>query len=480
MPESLERFAVSADGYTFPVDEVLTGRGFITGKSGSGKSNTASVFIEELLDRDLGLLIVDTDGEYHGLKEEFDVLHAGKGDDCDLTVTVDDADRLARMALEDRVPILLDIATIGDEEEVEAILFEVINALFVKEQEYRMPFAVFLEEAHEFIPQQGGRGGSDLKKLIVRVAKRGRKRGLGICCMSQRPAAVDKDYITQCDWFVWHRLTWETDTAVVDRILGGDSAETVQSLGDGEAIVLTDWDESVTRVQFRRKRTADAGATPTIDNLDLQPGSSTNGSSGSSTGTQTQSDSPAGELSNSSTISQSDELTPASADSSTESGGETQSIVFDSSGSTATDSGGSNSVESSLAGATSSTAHGAENTSVRYGSVERSDEPFGTTKPSLARRRERRDVPRESGDPLWELGMLIVYLYDTVVWYHLYLVNRLEWKILRGVDRVDTFLGGPNGRRGVSQYERYVYRLLAVILAVGLYVGVALVISTRL
>ena len=467
MPESLERFAVSADGFTFPVDEVLTGRGFITGKSGSGKSNTASVFIEELLDRDLGLLIVDTDGEYHGLKEEFDVLHAGKGDDCDLTVTVDDADRLARMALEDRVPILLDIATIGDEEEVEAILFEVINALFVKEQEYRMPFVIFLEEAHEFIPQQGGRGGSDLKKLIVRVATRGRKRGLGICCMSQRPAAVDKDYITQCDWFVWHRLTWETDTAVVDRILGGDSAETVQSLGDGEAIVLTDWDETVTRVQFRRKRTADAGATPTIDNLDLQPGSSTNGPSDSAPSTQ--SDSSVSDQSPSSTNSQSDEATAPPADSSISNGGEAQSLEFDSSRSASTSSGGSNSVESSLARRTPSTPHGGENTTVQYGSGERSDEPYGATKPSLARRRERRQSPMKKEEPLWELGMIVVYLYDTVVWYHLYVLYYLERLLYRTFDRISGSADESKRNRRVGKYERYGYRFLAILVVVGLY-----------
>jgi len=33
-----------------PIVDVLTGCGFITGKSGSGKSNTASVIAEELLD----------------------------------------------------------------------------------------------------------------------------------------------------------------------------------------------------------------------------------------------------------------------------------------------------------------------------------------------------------------------------------------------------------------------------------------------
>ena len=49
---------------SMPVVQLLTGRGFITGKSGSGKSNTASVVVEELLEAGYPVLIVDTDGEY--------------------------------------------------------------------------------------------------------------------------------------------------------------------------------------------------------------------------------------------------------------------------------------------------------------------------------------------------------------------------------------------------------------------------------
>ena len=82
-----------------PVVELLTGRGFITGKSGSGKSNTASVVAEKLLDNGFGLLIVDIDGEYYGLKEEYEILHAGADDECDIQVTTDHAEKIASLAL---------------------------------------------------------------------------------------------------------------------------------------------------------------------------------------------------------------------------------------------------------------------------------------------------------------------------------------------------------------------------------------------
>jgi TolA-binding protein len=86
--------------------------------------------------------------------------------------------------------------------------------------------------------------------------------------ISQRPADVKKDYITQCDWLVWHRLTWNNDTKVVRRILDGQYADAVEDLNDGEAFMMTDWSESVRRVQFHRKQTFDAGATPGLDDFE--------------------------------------------------------------------------------------------------------------------------------------------------------------------------------------------------------------------
>ena len=71
-----------------PIVDLLTGRGFITGKSGSGKSNSASVVAERLLDRGYSLLAVDIDGEYYGLKEEYEILHVGADEECDLRVNV--------------------------------------------------------------------------------------------------------------------------------------------------------------------------------------------------------------------------------------------------------------------------------------------------------------------------------------------------------------------------------------------------------
>ncbi|WP_336035020.1 ATP-binding protein [Halobacterium yunchengense] len=260
MAEPGDRLHVTDGDLTMPAVDVLTGRGFVTGKSGSGKSNTASVVVEELLDCDARLLVVDTDGEYYGLKEDYEVLHLGAGDRCDAVVGPSDAGAIVDVALEEGAPVVLDVSGFLDGDAADRLVYEVAKRLFSRARDVRQPFLLLVEEVHEFVPEQGGL--DDVGEMLVRVAKRGRKRGLGLCGLSQRPASVDKDFITQCDWLVWHRLTWANDTRVVERILGGSYATDVESLGDGEAFLQADWADDVERVQFRRKRTYDAGATP--------------------------------------------------------------------------------------------------------------------------------------------------------------------------------------------------------------------------
>lgn len=259
-----DRISLDESGETtLPIVEILTGRGFITGKSGSGKSNTASVIVEELLDRGFPVLAVDTDGEYWGLKEQYELLHVGADEECDLQVGPEHAEKLAELALEENVPIILDVSGFLDEEEANELVRETASALFTKEKKLNKPFLMLLEECHEYLPEGGGL--DETGEMLIRVAKRGRKRGLGLCGISQRPADVKKDFITQCDWLMWHRLTWENDTKVVRRVIDSEHADAVQELADGEAFLMADFlEEDVQRVQVRRKRTFDAGATPDL------------------------------------------------------------------------------------------------------------------------------------------------------------------------------------------------------------------------
>jgi hypothetical protein len=244
----------------------MNARPVSTGKSGSGKSNTASVVIERLLDQGFPVLVVDIDGEYYGLKEEYEILHVGADEECDILVGPEHAERIAALALEQNVPIILDISSFLDDEEARELLTEVAKQLFAKEKKLKQPFLLVVEEIHEWVPEGGGL--DECGRMLIKIGKRGRKHGLGIAGISQRPADVKKDFITQCDWLVWHRLTWQNDTKVVRRVLDAEYAEAVEDLSDGEGFLMTDWAEEVRRVQFDRKETFDAGATPGLEDFE--------------------------------------------------------------------------------------------------------------------------------------------------------------------------------------------------------------------
>lgn len=257
---------VTEDARTLPVEEVLTGRAFLTGKSGSGKSNTCSVVAEELLDAGYNLLIVDTEGEYYGLKEEYELLHVGGDDFADVIVEPDQAEEIAELAIKENVPVILDVSGFDETEVSEELIERVVEELYSIEKRARKPFLVIVEEMQEYLPQQGG--GGDLAELLERVAKRGRKRGLGLLGVSQRPSSVDKDFITQCDWLVWHKVTWNADVDVVREVLGSEAAEQIQEFEPGEAFLMTDWDDRIEKVKFKEKRTYDAGATPGLESYE--------------------------------------------------------------------------------------------------------------------------------------------------------------------------------------------------------------------
>jgi len=144
---------VDGQSVELPIVELLTGRAFITGKSGSGKSNSASVVTEELLEAGYPVLIVDTDGEYYGLKEQYEILHAGADEQADIQVGPEHAGRLAGLALEDGVPIILDVSGYLDEDVANELIRETARELFIREKEQKTPFLLVVEEIHEYVPK---------------------------------------------------------------------------------------------------------------------------------------------------------------------------------------------------------------------------------------------------------------------------------------------------------------------------------------
>lgn len=112
------------------------------------------------------------------------------------------------------------------------------------EKENRHPIALFCDEAHLYIPQNPT-SSEDKKGLnnFERIAKEGRKYGISLVVISQRPADVSKTVLSQCGNFIAMRLTNPDDQNVIKRLfpdnLGG-FADLLPILDIGEGLIVGD------------------------------------------------------------------------------------------------------------------------------------------------------------------------------------------------------------------------------------------------
>lgn len=106
-----------------------------------------------------------------------------------------------------------------------------------------IPFMIVCEEAHNYIPKNGGAEYNASKKSLERIAKEGRKYGLSLMVVSQRPSEVSETIFSQCNNFVVLRLTNVNDQNCVKRLLPDNNSALVDvlpTLAAGESLVVGD------------------------------------------------------------------------------------------------------------------------------------------------------------------------------------------------------------------------------------------------
>ncbi len=236
----------------------------VLGITGSGKSNTVAVLIEELLAQGLAATIVDIENEYWGLAERHELLIAGRSPQATLPLEVETAGLLAELSLERNISVVLDLSE-HSQSEASEILLVYMARLWEVAGKLRKPYLLVVEEAHEWLPQGTG---SPLKQILTRFALRGRKRGLSLLLASQRSAKVEKDVLTQAALLFLHQVVHPTDLKVYKDIIPWPASqveETIPSLQPGQAVVARG--ASVQLAEIRRRYTFDAGATPEFGSM---------------------------------------------------------------------------------------------------------------------------------------------------------------------------------------------------------------------
>ena len=104
-----------------------------------------------------------------------------------------------------------------------------------------MPVTLVCEEAHRYAPREVNRGFEPAKLALSRIAREGRKYGVSLCVVSQRPSELAPEVLSQCNTIFAMRMSNQNDQAFVQAMLA-DSAfrllDVLPSLGNAEAIAI--------------------------------------------------------------------------------------------------------------------------------------------------------------------------------------------------------------------------------------------------
>ncbi len=134
----------------------------------------------------------------------------------------------------------------------------------LRKQDKIPPLMLVAEEAHNFCPQQGQVASS---KIFRTIASEGRKFGLGVCIVSQRPAKIDKNVLSQCNTQIILKVTNPNDlkaiTASVEGLTTG-MMDDIQRLPIGTAIITGGGIMMPLFVETRPRETKHGGESVTI------------------------------------------------------------------------------------------------------------------------------------------------------------------------------------------------------------------------
>lgn len=237
--------------------ELVTGRTAVIAQTGAGKSWTIGVVCEQLCKSNIGFCIIDTEGEYFSLKEKFQLLWAGKDSSCDVDIEKVDLKELVSTVLKENVPMIFDVSDVIDEK---AAVAAVCGALYDAESRLRVPYLLIIEESDKFAPQR-----DRVIKEIVEISRRGRKRGLGLLLVTQRPALLNKNVLSQCGNQLIGKLTTEADLAAVNLFFASRmELEELPKLKPGEFFVLGNIVKRKARVRVIGRETTHKGFTPQL------------------------------------------------------------------------------------------------------------------------------------------------------------------------------------------------------------------------
>ena len=150
--------------------------------------------------------------------------------------------RIFRIPVEGKPISILDFS--GIPSEALNVVVSVVSRLafeLATWSERRLPILLVCEEAHRYIPSDKSLGFHSTRRIISRIAKEGRKYGVSLGIISQRPSELEASTLSQCSTIFSMRLSNEVDQNFVRAAVPDGAAELLSflpSLGTAETMVF--------------------------------------------------------------------------------------------------------------------------------------------------------------------------------------------------------------------------------------------------
>lgn len=183
---------------------------------------------------------------------------------------VDVLAQLFRIPNDGRPLTIVELATVPEEIlDVVILLLARLTFDLAVWSEGGLPVLLVCEEAHRYIPADDRKGFHPTRQALARIAKEGRKYGISLALVTQRPSELDPTILSQCSTILAMRLATEVDQRVM-RANVHDSTfgilEYLPLLADREAIVLGRGAPMPMRIRFQD---LPASCLPTIGQEDF-------------------------------------------------------------------------------------------------------------------------------------------------------------------------------------------------------------------
>ena len=270
-----------SDDLRLPIDSVTQTFGILAIK-GAGKTNTGVVMVEEMLDHGQQVVVADPVGVWFGLRSSADgktgqypVVIFG-GDHADLPLDENAGELIASAVVENGFSAILDCSHFrkGQQTRFMAIFAETLY------RKNRKALHFMIDEADAFAPQRPMHDEARMLGALEDIVRRGRARGIGCTMISQRPAVLNKNVLTQIECLIVLRILSPQDRKAIEAWLELNVEDTVRAdlmtslatLQLGEAWVWSpSWLQKLKRVMIRPRHTFDSSATPRANQVKVQP-----------------------------------------------------------------------------------------------------------------------------------------------------------------------------------------------------------------